>query len=46
MGAVIGVWGFLAIVALFFGIGAIADRIQWKREQERRKRRKRRTKNN
>lgn len=46
MGAVIGVWGFLVIVALFFGIGAIADRIQWKREQERRKRRKRRTKNN
>lgn len=46
MGAVIGVWGFLAIVALFFGIGTITDRIEWKREQERRKRRKRRTKNN
>lgn len=35
MGAVIGVWGFLAIVALFFGIGALADRMQWKREAER-----------
>lgn len=47
MGAVIGVWGFLAIVLMFCGIGTVADRIEWKREQERRKRgRNRRTRNN
>ena len=28
MGAVIGVWGFLAIVLMFCGIGTVADRLE------------------
>lgn len=42
MGAVIGVWGFLVIVAMFFGISRLSEIIDEKRERHAKRRRSRR----